>query len=276
MISMPFWQSVFTTTDGSDELLGDLALLDPARIQQPSIDRFLHYHDKPQDSLRHQLFRDGQDLDITHFVSKRQWIGAVKRRLYFAGLEQQHPLEGMPQINATRLLPYRYADQYIATLNHTIDEREIRVNIARGLLRSDGLPRSNSEEKLSLRVAFSEQHQLAVIKQFPLDDFLIEVPQAQHKTMVESIPEHIIFRHRTGTPRLELPLELFELLMRLAQGSDPASEEYKPLLEELIPFKSALLLRETNELVLLESHHGYTITQKDTKLVLHTYEESEQ
>ena len=273
--ALPFWQSVFTTTDGSDELLGDLALLDPARQPQPGLDRFLHYHQKPQDTIRRHLFRDNHDLDRTHFTNEQQWIGAVKRRLYFASSEQQSATDGIPTINASRLLPYRYAGHYIAMLNGTLKERDIRIAIARGLLRSDGLPRSSSEQKLSLRVAFSEQHQLAIIKQFPLDDFLVEVPQAHRGTMIEVIPELLIFRHRTGTPRLELPLELFELLMRLAHGADPASEEYKPLLEELVPFKSALLLREANELVLVESQRqSYTIVQDDIRLVLQPHEGS--
>jgi hypothetical protein len=65
-----------------------------------------------------------------------------------------------------------------------------------------------------------------------LDDFVIEVPQPYSGTMIEAIPELVIFRHINGAPRLELPLELFELLMRLSDGADPQSEEYKPLLEE--------------------------------------------
>ena len=64
-----------------------------------------------------------------------------------------------------------------------------------------------------------------------------------------------------------------ELLMRLADGADPHSEEYKPLLEELAPFKSAMLLREANELVLIESYGKvYAMTQQDKQIVLITEE----
>jgi hypothetical protein len=155
-------------------------------------------------------------------------------------------------------------------LNGDADERHLRKMIARGLLRSDGILVSDSEQKLSLHVAYSEQQQLAVVKQFPLDQFLVEVAQPQSGTMLESIPEFLIFRHISRRPQLELPLELFELLLRLANGADPQSEEYKPLLEELVPFKSALLLREANTLVLIESQwRTYTIDQQDKLIVLH-------
>jgi serine/threonine protein kinase len=270
--SLPFWQAVFTTTDGSDELLGDLAMLDPARQPQPGLDRFFHYHQDSQDTTRRQLFFDAQDLDWAHFVSEREWIGALKRRLYFMSHNEAMPTGAAPTVRPERLLPYRHAESYIAILSGTANEPLLRGRIARGLLRSDGLPLSGSDEKLSLRVAYSEQQQLAVVKQFPLDQFVLKVPQPQSGTLVESIPELVIFQHISGMPRIELPLELFELLMRLAEGADPQSEEYKPLLEELVPFKSALLLREANELILIEAQRRiYTIAQQDNQIVLSTH-----
>lgn len=86
--------------------------------------------------------------------------------------------------------------------------------------------------------------------------------------MVETIPEVAVFKHRSGTPWLELTLDLFELLMRFADGLQPTAPELQPLLEDLSAFKSTLLLRETRDLVLVESgrwmHH---VTQKDGKIV---------
>ena len=267
--SLPFWQAIFTTTDGSDELLGDLAMLDPARQPQPGLDRFLHYHQESQDAARRQLLSDMQDLDRAHVASEQAWIGAIKRQLYFTTNDEVLPTNDVPMVRSTRLLPYRHAELYIATLSGTADKHHLRERIARGLLRSDGLPISGSEQKLSLRVAYSEQQQLAVIKQFPLDQFLVEVSQPYSGTMIEAIPELVIFRHIDGAPRIELPLELFELLMRLADGADAQSEEYKPLLEELVPFKSALLLREAKELVLIESQRRiYTVAQQGKQIVL--------
>ncbi len=272
--SLPYWQAIFTTTDGSDELLGDLAMLDPARQPHPGLDRFFHYHQNPQATIRRQLFVDDQDLPRTQFASEREWIAALKRRLYFMSANESLPTSVVPLVRPARLLPYRYTEQYIALLCGTADTTLLRKHIARGLLRSDGLPLSGAADKLSLRVAYSEQQQLAVIKQFPLDQFVLEVPQPQHSAWVESIPELVIFRHRSGTPRIELSLDLFELLMRLADGADPQSEEYKPLLEELLPFKSALLLREANELVLIEAQRRiYTVTQQDTHILLHAHQE---
>jgi serine/threonine protein kinase len=262
--SLAYWQAAFTTNDGSDELLGDLTMLDPARQSQPALDRYLHHaHAAPNDPRR--------ELDRANFESERAWMGAIKRQMYFTASDAVQPANGMPATQATQLLPYRHTRKYIELLSDTADQTVVRERIAQGLLRSDGLPIQAPPGTLSLRVVYSEQQQLAIVKQFPLEQFVVEVLQPQSGAMVESIPELVLFRHTDGAPRIELPMELFELLMRLADGADPYSEEYKPLLEELAPFKSAMLLREANELVLIESYgQTYTVTQRETQIVLTT------
>jgi hypothetical protein len=201
-------------------------------------------------------------------------MGAVKRQLYFTANGATTLANGMPAIQAARLLPYRHTRKYIELLSGTADQVVVRQRIAQGLLRSDGLPIQGPAGTLSLRVVYSEQQQFAIVKKFPLEQFVVEVQQPQSGALVEAIPELVVFRHQDGAPRIELPMELFELLMRLADGADPHSEEYKPLLEELAPFKSAMLLREANELILIETYgQTRTVTQRKTQIVLTTGED---
>ncbi|NJM05278.1 hypothetical protein HC891_02135 [Candidatus Gracilibacteria bacterium] len=195
--SLPFWQAVFTTIDGSDELLGDIAILDPARQPQPGLDRFLHYHQGAASAERRNLFTDGHDLDRANFANEQLWIGALKRRLYFmAQPTTQAPL-GRLLMTSEQLLPYRYAAYYITVLRGDADHHQLRERLARGLRRSDGLPMADSGQYFSLRVAYSESQQLAVVKQFPLDQFNVEVQQPQSGMMIESIPEVLILRHNS-------------------------------------------------------------------------------
>jgi hypothetical protein len=56
--------------------------------------------------------------------------------------------------------------------------------------------------------------------------------------------------------------------MQMADGLQPNAREYAPLLEDLKPFKNALLLRETQELILIESQfHVHHIVQRDGKVI---------
>ena len=62
---------------------------------------------------------------------------------------------------------------------------------------------------------------------------------------------------------------MFELLMRMAEGLQPSSPEFQPLLEDLALFKNTLLLGESVDLILIESQQSvYSIMQKDGKIML--------
>lgn len=144
----------------------------------------------------------------------------------------------------------------------------IRENIALGLLRSDGIIEDLPEGTLSLQVRASEAQQLIVLKQFPLTDFTLYAEPIPEGDIIERLPEIVIFAHQRGYPRLEITLDLFELLRRMANGLLPDAIEFQPLLEDLKPFKDALILGETRDLVLIESRYRmHSITQEASKIV---------
>ena len=122
--------------------------------------------------------------------------------------------------------------------------------------------------KLSVQVSASEEQQLIVLKQFPLTDFKLYPLPLYGMDMIEEIPEVMILEHTSGMPRLEITLDLFELLIRLADGLSPYPLEFQPLLEDLKRFKDALLLQETHDLVLIENRHRlHHITQREGKII---------
>jgi hypothetical protein len=69
---------------------------------------------------------------------------------------------------------------------------------------------------------------------------------------VESIPDALELLHVSGDPRIEITLDLFELLSRLADGYTPETPEFEPFLIELREFKSRLLRTGVREVLLLE------------------------
>ena len=65
-----------------------------------------------------------------------------------------------------------------------------------------------------------------------------------------------------------LIIDLFELLLRLADGLTAHSAELRPLLEELAPFKNRVQLSNTVDLLLLEAGGTrHLLTQKDGRIV---------
>lgn len=277
LVNVAYWQSAFAPLEQHDELLADLTPMDPARFPHPHLDRFLHFHQSVKDAeTRRLLFADRNDLPLQRFKDETEWIAAFKRRLYFdAGKPVQASQNGagslLPKVSWLTLLPYQHSKLFMRLLDDRLgDEKlqQLRETIALGLLRSDGVMEEVPENKLSVKVSASAEQQLVILKQLPLQEFDLRVEYPQGTEMVERLPEIVVLQHTSGAPRLEISLDLFELLMRMAEGLQPSAPEFRPLLEDLKLFKSVLLLRETRDLVLIENQHRiHLVTQREGKIV---------
>jgi hypothetical protein len=255
----PYWQSAFTTENSTDISLGELAPLDPARFAQPRLERFFYFHQTPSDAPRRaSIFRDDRDLPPAD--DPVEWLDLLKRRLYFESHYSNGFAGDAVQIDWPALLPYRFAEDFVAALAGTLPLGELLPRVARGIGRSEGLS--------GPVLAHSDANHLTVLKQFPLDTFDIEVARPPASEIVEALPQALLLIHKPTNARTELTLDLFELLMRLADGLDPASPELQPLLEDLAPFKSAVQLSNTQDLILVEANNRlHRLTQRNGKVV---------
>lgn len=275
LIDFAYWQSAFAPVEKHDELLLDLMPLDPARFPHPHLDRFLHFHQTLKDAdTRSRLFADKSDLPLQRFKDEHAWISAFKRRLYFESAkkaEQDGDSSFLPRVRWQRLLPYQHANTFVDLLEDSFEDDQLnmlREKLALGIVRSDSIMEEVPAGKLSVKVSASQEQQLVILKQLPLEDFALIVDFPPETAIVERLPEMIFLRHKSGTPRLEITLDLFELLLKMAFGLQPTAPEFKPLLEDLKLFKDTLLLRETRDLVLIESQQRtHLVTQRAGKII---------
>lgn len=277
LVNFAYWESAFSPVEQNDESLVDLMPLDPARFPHPHLDRLLHFHQAVRDDeLRSLLFADKRDLPPQRFKDEIEWIAAFKRRLYFdAGKPALAAQNGsgliLPKVRWLTLLPYQYSKLFVTLLDGRLDDKqiqELREKLALGILRSDGIMKDVPAGKLSVKVSSSAEQQLVVLKQLLLEEFELLVEYPQGTDMIERLPEIVVLQHYSGTPRLEIALDLFELLMQMAAGLQPTAPEFRPLLEDLKLFKDVLLLHETCDLILIENQHRvHLVTQHDSKVV---------
>src|SRR5258708_441196 len=253
----------------------DLTPLDPARFSHPHLDRFLHFHQGLQDAEQRRLFfTDNKDLEPQRFPDEAAWLAAFKRRAYFEA-PKSVTQDGLllPKVRWLNLLPYRYSRDFMRLLagHFDLDEEEkqaLKEELALGILRSDGVVEDVPEGMLSVKVSASEEQQLVILKQLPLAEFELRVESPHGTDMVERLPEIVLFQPLSGTPRLYITVDLFELLVTMANGLQPTSPEFRPLLEDLRLFKDVLLLHETRDLVLIENQQRmHLVTQRDHKIV---------
>jgi serine/threonine protein kinase len=272
LVQLSYWQSAFAPLEEGDEALMDLAPLDPGRLSHPHLDRFLHFHQGLQDAeQRRLLFTDRKDLEPHRFSDEAVWLATFKRRAYFE-VAKPATQDGvlLPKVRWLNLLPYRYSRDFMRLLSGRLDEeekQELKEELALGILRSDGIVEDVPEGMLSVKVSASEEQQLVILKQLPLAEFELRVEYPHGTDIIERLPEIVLFQHRSSTPCLEISIDLFELLLRMADGLQPTSPEFRPLLEDLRLFKDVLLLRETRDLVLIENQQRvHLVTQRDHKI----------
>lgn len=275
LINFAYWQSSFAPIEQHDESLTDLMPLDPARFPHPHLDRFLHFHQTARDTeQRGLLFADKNDLPPQRFENEMTWMAAFKRRLYFDAGKPVVTVQNssvVPKVRWLALLPYEYSKLFMMLLDGRLDDEEMQKLhevVILGILRSDGVIEEVPPGKLTVKVSSSIEQQLVVLKQLPLEEFEFRVELPQGTDMVERLHEMVVLKHYSGLPRLEITLDLFELLMRMADGLQPTAPEFRPLLEDLKLFKDVLLLRETRDLILIENQHRvHYVTQRDNKVV---------
>jgi serine/threonine protein kinase len=252
-----YFHAAFNALGENDEMLQDLGAVDPAQRANPRLDRFLHFHrhsEKWHVVLDYMLPVNGR-TDFEEAVSPEAldtyWQGAIKRRLYFEADNNKLESDRWELPASCQLLPYLYLDDFVRALTGDLSGASVLARLLAGISRSEGVTRQAAGGKLSLALARNQDQELTVIKQFDPEEFRCRVVTASDG-YVECVPDALELFHVSGDPSLEITLDMFELLSRLAEGYTPETQEFEPFLVELREFKSRLLRRGVKEVLLLE------------------------
>jgi len=264
-----YWNTIFTTPEHRDLVLDELKSLDPARFAHPALERFLFFRHRPEDAVeRAKLFVNGQDEPPPPGDDPERltdWIAAVKRRFVLEGAPAH---SGSPvQISPWDLLPYRAAEEFVTVLAGASDGATLLPKILRGIGRSDGIAEAMHTDDVVLIVKRSDEYDIEMVKSFKPSEFELSTNQPLGQQLVETQPRTLRLRHRQSQAAVQLNLDLVELLVRLADGLDPASAELRSLLEELGPFKSRLQRSSSNRLLVIEGGRRHWLIKEGEKIV---------
>jgi len=250
-----YFHAAFNALGENDEMLQDLQAVDPAQRANPRLDRFLHFHrnsEKWEVVLNYmQAVVDRSDFDeaVSPEVFDAYWQGAIKRRLYFEADNPKLESDRWELPTSGQLLPYLYLDDFVLALTGEMPATSVLARLLAGVSRSEGITRQAAGGKLSLALARNQEQELTVVKQFDPGEFRVVTGLNGY---VEGVPDALELFHVSGDPSLEITLDMFELLSRLAEGYTPETQEFEPFLVELREFKSRLLRRGVKEVLLLE------------------------
>jgi serine/threonine protein kinase len=258
--------AAFDGSGGPDLLLDEWRQLDPADRVAPRLDRFLHFHrHAEQANLVRAAYLTAAGRPDAWFaveaMGEEAWLASMKRRYWFEALSDagEDRLGALPSPSA--LFPYRHFAAFNRALEEGAEDVALLERLALGIARADGVPECACRNALSLRLTENEEDDLVVVKRFPLEQFGLRrrgrgTPETDRRSvsaaLAEHVPDQLVLQHRGGWARLTIGLDLFEFLMRAADGYLPGPEEERALVEDLDAFKNLLLSHPTQEVLLIE------------------------
>jgi serine/threonine protein kinase len=266
-----YFNAAFDGSGGSDLLLGQWRELEPAETVAPSLERFLFFHRQPDrvDSVERLFVTPAQRPALTTRVEDDlRWLREAKRRYFFEGRISPDPTDGYDLPDPGALLPYRYVAQFRAALTDSSEDVGLLEMLLRGLSRADGVPAHACSSGLHVRMTQGDRDDLIIVKRFPPEEFRLTRGAAPSR-FVETAADKLSIVHREGTPRLEVGIDMFEYLMRAAEGFLAGPEEQRALAEDIVNFKNQLLARPTLDVVLIEpNRRAHAATVRDGRIVI--------
>ncbi len=257
-----FWNAAFNPANEPDDLLEEIAILDPALVSSPRLERFFHYHRLPHEfsdiegiMLKLERRSPHPVRRISYDSFGRDWYPQMKRRFFFEVVDTEEALQSTNLGGWNEVYPYRHLDRYLNVLRGEEDLTEVLRDLCEGISHSDGIvdPAVHGGY-LCVRTNHSDREELTVFKRFPLDHFNSRLLTGTSGEWVETLPLTLRLEWAAGgDPYLDVGLDLFEFLMRLREGYRPDAPEQQPLVIDLALFKARLLSLETTELVLMEA-----------------------
>lgn len=236
-----YYNLAFAPQSGEDLVLDAFKDLDPATVPNPILERRLSH---PNVDALFKLSK------IQHPVGEeqdREGMQQLKRRYFFELTSDV--LGDLP--NPNTLIPSRSLHLFRDLVSGQKSLDFVKERLLTGLRRLDRVPTHAASDGLALRLDSSDES-LIVIRQWATDAFELVRATAANR-FLNYLPDHFILRHTSGWPEVTIGLQMFELLMRAADGTTPDAAEHQSLLMDFQRFRAQLLTSPTHQVVLVTS-----------------------
>lgn len=268
-----YYNAVFSGEE-KDRIAQLLSDLDVARVSNPKLDNFIHFHspDCPemldlfmpgertyQADLPHLLAlyenrpQGTQDADPIRRACAQRYHAAMRRKLFFEGDESKLMAAGLPIWKD--LLPYRRFDRFMEVIEAGKDSGGVlRDQLTLAISKSERIYNETvGSEHLCLRSTGSRRTQTKSFYGFAASDFEVVVKDAGAQAdFLEHLPNCLYYRHCDKSAELEVPLDLFEILCRIHDGYVPTTSEIRTFFLNLEMFKRRVTAKQSDRIFLTE------------------------
>lgn len=269
-----FYYNAAFNGEEEDRIARLLSDLDVARVCNPKLDNFIHFHapdspevtdlfilgevgfraDMPHLKELYQNRPEGtQDDDPVRRENARLFHAAMRRKLFFEGDEAKMKAAGLPTWKD--LLPYRQFDRFLEVIQAKVDAGSaLRGQMTLAISKSERIYNETvGREHLCLRSTAAKRTQTKSFYGFPASDFEVVVKDVGAQAeFLEHLPNSVYYRHVDKNAELEVPLDLFEILCRIHDGYVPTASEIRTFFLNLEMFKRRVTTKRSDCIFLTE------------------------
>lgn len=296
-LSRYYYNSLFNSSRpehiSQDRLVRLLAQIDPGEVANPKLDARLNFtppneltllppfdarSDYDQKLLRQSYDNllslepngnsDDQEADLisaNQTKTSRRYHSVIRRRVYFERLDKDW----------LQMLPYTQFGRFLDLMtnpNHTEMEAN-RDWLIHAISLSEGIFNlSIGQDYLCLRTSQETRVAIKSFRRFNKNRFRCKVQEiGRIGQYVEHIPTVLILEYiPVAGIRMEINLDLYEMLHRIKQGYTPSLNELRGSYINLLIFKRQLASTEYDEVLLTEDEQTFYLVHKtpDKKLVI--------
>ncbi len=244
-----FYYNAAFSAEEKDRIAQLLSDLDVARVCNPKLDNFIHFHapdspevadlflasetvlngDMPHLKTLYQNRPEGtQDDNPARRENARLFHAAMRRKLFFEGDEAKMKAAGLPTWKD--FLPYRQFDRFLEVIQAKADSGSaLRDEMTLAISKSERIYNETvGREHLCLRSTGAKRNQTKSFYGFAASDFEIVVKDAGAQAdFLEYLPNCLYYRHADKSAELEVPLDLFEILCRIHDGYVPTASKIR-------------------------------------------------
>jgi hypothetical protein len=266
-----YFNRLFLTGAKGGRLFEELSDFDPARVDNPRFDRVVAAVCRsPNDVESLFVSAEGRvshnalsfEIGSPTMMAKQVPHEMLRRRAFFEGRSEHWGLDVGDDF-WLEMTPFRSAKGWVENLaafrrgQYQLPEDLCR-NICRAISLTDNVPEELLDRYLAVCTASSPKTDLVVVRLFNLSDFRLIWERAKTRaTIFGELPTAMLlqFGEKRG-PTLEISADLFELLIRFAEGYRVGAEELEGVAAHLQLFKNRLLAMPATEVCLLHPTLG--------------------
>jgi hypothetical protein len=281
-----YYNNAFNSEE-RDRILQILSELDVAKVNNPKLDNFLYFVSPGSSDYQNILCRSTDTLsaDIpllqdvfngrpegTHDSDPARKLNAqlfhrsMRRKLYFEGDSEKMTHTFL--CSWEDLLPYGKFKEFSAFMSSGQDHKsEIRRDLTLAISKSEHIYNDIvGQENLCLRSSTSKNSTTKAFYGFRSSDFEVTLSMiGDQNRYLEYYPNCLVLQLVDKTARLEISIDLFEILMRIREGYIPSPSEIRSFFLNLEMFKRRVVTTRSSSVFLTEDDSNLFKVERNSK-----------